>query len=53
MSAVVKKPDILIRPMSERDITFIIDIENCAYEFPWNKTIFVSRNRFLAKWLRQ
>ena len=39
MSAVVKKPDILIRPMSECDITFIIDIENCAYEFPWNKTI--------------
>ena len=40
MSAVIKMSEIYIRPMIEQDVTSIINIEDNAYDFPWNKTIF-------------
>jgi [ribosomal protein S18]-alanine N-acetyltransferase len=40
MSAVIKQADIYIRPMSEEDVEFVINVEKCAYEFPWSETIF-------------
>ena len=40
MSAVIKESDIFIRPMSNDDISSIINIENHAYDFPWSQTIF-------------
>ena len=40
MSAVIKIPDIYIRPMIDQDVTSIINIENNAYDFPWSKIIF-------------
>ena len=40
MSAIIKEAELLIRPMSEEDIEYVMDIEKCAYEHPWTKTIF-------------
>ena len=40
MSAVIKMSKIYIRPMIDEDVTSIINIEDNAYDFPWNKTIF-------------
>jgi [ribosomal protein S18]-alanine N-acetyltransferase len=40
MSAVIKQADIHIRPMSEEDVKFVLNTEECAYEFPWTETIF-------------
>ncbi len=41
MSAVLKEATIHIRPMNEADIAKIMEIERCAYEFPWTETIFM------------
>jgi len=40
MSAIIKEAELLIRPMFEEDIGYIMDIEECAYDYPWTKTIF-------------
>lgn len=40
MSAVIKQDDLYIRPMTEEDIVFVIDVEKRAYDFPWSETIF-------------
>jgi len=40
MSAVIKEAELYIRPMSEEDFEFVMDIEKCVYDFPWSKTIF-------------
>ena len=40
MSAIIKEAELLVRPMSEEDIGYIMDIEECAYDYPWTKTIF-------------
>ena len=39
MSAVIKQVEFHIRPMSEEDLEFVMATEECAYEFPWTKTI--------------
>ncbi|MEM6998756.1 MAG: ribosomal protein S18-alanine N-acetyltransferase [Pseudomonadota bacterium] len=40
MSAVIKEADILIRPMQEIDLAYVMEIEKSAYDFPWNESIF-------------
>ena len=40
MSAVIQTSEIYIRPMVEQDVNSIFNIEEKAYDFPWNKTIF-------------
>ena len=39
MSAVLK-PAPQLRPMREVDVESIIEIEHCAYDFPWTAGIF-------------
>ncbi|HEY2404060.1 MAG TPA: ribosomal protein S18-alanine N-acetyltransferase [Steroidobacteraceae bacterium] len=33
-------PDILIRPMSENDVSEVIAVERGSYQFPWSEGIF-------------
>ena len=33
-------PDILIRPMSENDVSEVIAVERASYQFPWSEGIF-------------
>src|ERR1700761_8709386 len=33
-------PDILIRPMSENDVSEVIAVEKASYQFPWSEGIF-------------
>jgi ribosomal-protein-alanine N-acetyltransferase len=33
-------PDILIRPMSENDVSEVIGVERASYQFPWSEGIF-------------
>jgi len=33
-------PDILIRPMSEDDVSEVIAVERASYQFPWSEGIF-------------
>jgi len=40
MSAVIRESVINFRPMDERDLTDVLDIEKAAYEFPWSRVIF-------------
>lgn len=40
MSAVIKEASLHIRPMSEEDFEFVMDIEKRVYDFPWSETIF-------------
>jgi ribosomal-protein-alanine N-acetyltransferase len=40
MSAVIKLPLLQFRPMDERDLPAIMEIEVKAYAFPWSKIIF-------------
>lgn len=40
MSAVVKPATCRIRPMLERDLTEVMEIENAGYDFPWTEGIF-------------
>jgi [ribosomal protein S18]-alanine N-acetyltransferase len=40
MSAVLKIPAPTFRPMTETDLSVIMEIENCAYSHPWSEAIF-------------
>ena len=40
MNAVLKQPDLNLRPMAETDISDVLQIEHAAYAFPWNRNIF-------------
>lgn len=40
MSAIVKEPQPLLRPMTGHDLTAVMAVENVAYEFPWTLPIF-------------
>ena len=40
MNAVLKQPDLNLRPMAETDISDVLQIEHTAYAFPWNRNIF-------------
>ncbi len=40
MSAVIKLPLLQFRPMDNRDLPAVMEIEVNAYPFPWSKTIF-------------
>ena len=40
MSAVVRSAACRIRPMLERDLTEVMEIEHAGYEFPWTEGIF-------------
>jgi ribosomal-protein-alanine N-acetyltransferase len=40
MSAVVKAPGFLIRPMREEDVPAVMRVETAAYPFPWTEGIF-------------
>lgn len=40
MSAVVKPATCRIRPMLERDLSEVMEIEHAGYEFPWTEGIF-------------
>ncbi len=40
MSAVLKQAKPVFRPMNEKDLTVILDIENSAYTHPWSPGIF-------------
>ena len=40
MSAVLKLPKFGLRPMTEYDLTAVVEIESTAYEFPWSEGIF-------------
>jgi ribosomal-protein-alanine N-acetyltransferase len=33
-------PDVLIRPMSENDVSEVIAVERASYQFPWSEGIF-------------
>lgn len=33
-------PDVLIRPMSESDVSDVIAVERASYQFPWSEGIF-------------
>ena len=33
-------PDVLIRPMSETDVSEVIAVERASYQFPWSEGIF-------------
>ena len=33
-------PDVVIRPMSESDVTDVIAVERASYQFPWSEGIF-------------
>src|ERR1700685_3944556 len=33
-------PDVLIRPMSENDVSEVVAIERASYQFPWSEGIF-------------
>src|SRR6201996_8683478 len=33
-------PDILIRPMSENDVSEVVSVERASYQFPWSEGIF-------------
>jgi [ribosomal protein S18]-alanine N-acetyltransferase len=33
-------PDVLIRPMSENDVSEVIAVERASYKFPWSEGIF-------------
>lgn len=39
MSAVVKTPELFIRPMTQEDIAAVMDIELSIYAYPWTKRI--------------
>ena len=41
MSAVVKLAEPRLRPMDEEDMPSVLEIENTAYPYPWNETIFL------------
>lgn len=40
MSAVLNLPEAEVRPMTERDIRAVLDIEARSYDFPWSEGIF-------------
>lgn len=40
MSAVLRQPEIIFRPMLEADIDDVLMVEQDAYEFPWTLVIF-------------
>ena len=40
MNAVLKQPELNLRPMAETDISDVLQIEHAAYAFPWNRNIF-------------
>ena len=40
MSAIVKEPQPLLRPMNGHDLTAVMAVENAAYPFPWTLPIF-------------
>lgn len=40
MSAVLQLDELSIRPMDERDIDGVVDIERRSYDFPWSAGIF-------------
>ncbi len=40
MSAVLKAESVEIRPMRDRDLAAVLDIEREAYTFPWSEGIF-------------
>ncbi|MCG8324953.1 MAG: ribosomal protein S18-alanine N-acetyltransferase [Thiotrichales bacterium] len=40
MSAVLQGPEYNFRPMCELDLPAVLEIEQCAYQFPWSKRIF-------------
>lgn len=40
MSAVIKEASLNFRPMVEKDLAVILEIEQSAYSFPWTRTIF-------------
>src|SRR6201995_4747839 len=33
-------PDVVIRPMSENDVSEVIAVERASYQFPWSEGIF-------------
>ena len=40
MNAVLKQPELNLRPMAETDLSDVLQIEHAAYAFPWNRNIF-------------
>jgi ribosomal-protein-alanine N-acetyltransferase len=40
MSAVIQEPEFYTRPMQQRDLAQVMDIETNVYKFPWSKQIF-------------
>jgi len=40
MSARLKDPALLFRPMGESDVDAVTEVERLAYEFPWTSAIF-------------
>jgi ribosomal-protein-alanine N-acetyltransferase len=40
MSAVIKEPEIALRPMGEKDIPAVLAVETAAYPHPWTEGIF-------------
>jgi ribosomal-protein-alanine N-acetyltransferase len=40
VNAVLKQPELNLRPMADTDISDVLQIEHAAYAFPWNRNIF-------------
>ena len=40
MSAVLNQAMLVFRPMVEEDLSFIMKVEQAAYQFPWSKGVF-------------
>ncbi len=40
MSAILKEPGLIMRPMREADLTGVMEIERRCYPHPWTRTIF-------------
>lgn len=40
MSAVLRRPTLWMRPMTEDDLDDIHEIESASYQFPWSQSIF-------------
>jgi len=40
LAAIVKSARPVFRPMRIEDLSMVVAIEQCAYEFPWNEGIF-------------
>jgi len=41
MSALLKPTTVTLRPMLERDVPEVIEIERQAYDFPWSRSVMI------------